>query len=199
MMKSFSISFILLFLLVAILLLYVSYEYQTLVPSISMLHCDLNRLESLIPLDYFKASVYNTDDVVRYYNETTHLDYKVLEFFTGSTAMHTELVPLPYNCSGQLVQLLYLLPYMSISKSINVLEIGFGKGTNLIFLASLFPRANFVGIDLLEKHTQDAKKDAMGRGLTNVTFIHGDARRLQFLGETKHNREPVPSGYRRRY
>ena len=142
-----------------------------------MLRIDLGRLDSCFSLESFRSSLYTTTDVIKYYNETTHRDYKILELFTKSTAMHTELIHenLPYKCNGQLLQLLHILPYMS-SKSINVLEIGFGKGTNMIFLASLFPRVSFVGIDLIDKHVKYATQQS--NDLPNVTFLQGDAKRL---------------------
>ncbi len=51
-----------------------------------------------------------------------------------------------------------------------VLELGCGDGTNLISFAYILPDSRFVGIDLGQRHIEDAKNAATELGLTNLEF-----------------------------
>lgn len=55
-----------------------------------------------------------------------------------------------------------------------VLDIGCGNGSNLIAQAYGLPHAEFVGIDLSQKHIEKANASAAELGLTNVTFRRMD-------------------------
>lgn len=151
-------------------------------PTHERLQKDLKRLDLIIPkLDEYKQAKYQNSDVQAYYSSTTFRDYKLLELATGCNAMHTELVPaqpLPFRC-GHLQQLLYVIaemgPGSGSSSSTRVLEVGFGKGSNSIFLASLFKHSQFIGVDLTEDHVQYARSHASRLGLSNVRFELGDA------------------------
>lgn len=140
---------------------------------------DLRWLESAMK-DYrvYRDSDFGAEDVVEYYTRTTFRDYRLLEFATGSEAMHTRLVPrvtLPYE-AGHLRQLLYVVGHTGSAK--NVLEIGSGKGTNSIFLAHLLPHVNFVAVDLVPDHVEFATSAARAAKLSNLSFVLGDASTL---------------------
>jgi methyltransferase-like protein len=51
-----------------------------------------------------------------------------------------------------------------------VLELGSGRGGNLVPLAAQFPEANFVGVDLAESQVADGRRVAQQLGLHNITL-----------------------------
>jgi predicted O-methyltransferase YrrM len=155
--------------------------WPRLVPTREQLVKDLRRISYVVPLDSYVAATYTQDDVKRYYGSTSFRDYRIFEMGTGSNALHTELVPaarLPYQI-GFFQQLVHVIAHMPDSGHTgNILEVGFGKGSNLIYLASLFPKAHFVGVDLLEEHVTYARRYASCSRLSNVSFFRGDAANL---------------------
>lgn len=58
--------------------------------------------------------------------------------------------------------------------SARVLELGCGDGGNLLSLASLYPEATFVGLDLSLVHIETARTTATACALPHVSFVHGD-------------------------
>lgn len=156
------------------------YAYiKSLKPTRERLTFDLQRLRRVMPLDELVAPNFSANDVRRYYSSTTFRDYKLLEWATGCNAMHTELIPerkLPFR-SRHLQQLLYVIAHLG-SGAVSggrTLEVGFGKGSNSVFLASLFPDAHFVGLDLVEEHVDYASAYAAVAGIANVAFATGNA------------------------
>ncbi len=61
-----------------------------------------------------------------------------------------------------------------------VLDLGCGPGTQLVQLAELCPDVEFTGVDLSESMLAEARRYANERGVRNVTFVRGDATRLDF-------------------
>jgi ubiquinone/menaquinone biosynthesis C-methylase UbiE len=57
-----------------------------------------------------------------------------------------------------------------------ILDVGCGTGSDLIHLANLFPKSNFVGVDKSENFLAIAKQRAAS--LENIQFLPGDASRL---------------------
>ena len=55
-------------------------------------------------------------------------------------------------------------------------ELGFGKGRFLLDAAQRRPEHNFIGVEVAGKYLRLAHDRALKRGLTNLRFIHGDAR-----------------------
>lgn len=51
-----------------------------------------------------------------------------------------------------------------------VLELGSGRGGNLVPLAAQFPDAQFIGVDLAESQVADGRRVASDLGLTNIRF-----------------------------
>ncbi|GFR42263.1 hypothetical protein Agub_g3159, partial [Astrephomene gubernaculifera] len=151
---------------------------KSLKPTRCRLEKDLNRLASVVPVDEYLRKDYAATNVVQYYASTTFRDYKLLAAATGSNAMHSCLKParsLPYRC-GHLKQLLYVIGQMGDAVSGGkVLEVGFGKGSNSMYLADLFPNAQFLGVDLVPDHVDYATNYAQMRGLGNVRFAADDA------------------------
>ena len=55
-------------------------------------------------------------------------------------------------------------------------ELGFGKGRFLLDAAQRRPEHNFIGVEVAGKYLRLAHDRALKRDLTNLRFIHGDAR-----------------------
>lgn len=146
-------------LVLAVLLLWVGLRWaRSLRPDAKRLKRDLALARRLVPLEQFQDAAFTSRDVAHYYASTTFRDYRLLELATGCDAMHTVLKDtsgrLPYD-AGHLKQLLYVLAFMdAAATSGTVLEVGSGKGTNSLYLASLFPHATFVGVDLTPAHVE---------------------------------------------
>eukprot|EP00740_Mantoniella_antarctica_P013293 CAMPEP_0181385282 /NCGR_PEP_ID=MMETSP1106-20121128/22470_1 /TAXON_ID=81844 /ORGANISM="Mantoniella antarctica, Strain SL-175" /LENGTH=355 /DNA_ID=CAMNT_0023505319 /DNA_START=201 /DNA_END=1265 /DNA_ORIENTATION=- len=153
--------------------------WRTLEPTEHLLLEDLKKLAKITDTDNFANKEYTVEDVERYYTGTTFRDYKLLELATGCNAMHTNLVPsqkLPF-LANHLKQLLYVMMNMrNCSLPSNVLEVGFGKGSNSVFLRSLKPSgANFFALDVVPAHVKYAKAYAAGLGYDDIEFHLGDA------------------------
>ena len=155
--------------------------WPRIVPTMAHLERDLRRLGYVVPLDRYVDAAFNQNDVKFYYASTTFRDYRIFEIGTGCNALHTELVPdvhLPYQ-TGFFQQLVHVIAHMPDSSHTgNILEVGFGKGSNLIYLASLLPKAHLVGVDLMEEHVTYARIYAENSRLSNVSFLKGDATAL---------------------
>lgn len=145
---------------------------------------DLRRLATIVDLDEFAYSPHDTDDVRRYYAATTFRDYRLLEWFTGSDAMHTELESMSSTTAvpKHLRQLVYALkhlppPSLSGAEPAKVLEVGFGKGTNTLFLAETLRSSGilFFGMDVVPEHVRHAEERARRASEERVVFRLGDA------------------------
>lgn len=59
-------------------------------------------------------------------------------------------------------------------ESARVLELGCAGGGNIIPLAARFPRANFLGIDLAQRHIADGAARIAALGLSNIELVQAD-------------------------
>ena len=59
-----------------------------------------------------------------------------------------------------------------------MVDIGTGRGHFLHWIASRYPNSRFTGVDISETAMSEAKSEAKEKGISNVTFIYGDAARL---------------------
>jgi 2-polyprenyl-3-methyl-5-hydroxy-6-metoxy-1,4-benzoquinol methylase len=82
--------------------------------------------------------------------------------------------------------ILPLVPELTarLARGIRVLDVGCGRGRALIRLAELYPKSEFVGMDLSQEAIAGARAEASGRGLTNVEFTVRD------LGDFDEEAEP---------
>jgi len=62
----------------------------------------------------------------------------------------------------------------------DVLELAFGKGLNLLWLAPRWPEVRFSGIDLTPRHVEHAQAQAQRLGLGNVQLQQGDFHTLPY-------------------
>ena len=72
-----------------------------------------------------------------------------------------------------------LVQKLGIQAGMNILDLGCGDGTTAIPAAKL--RANVLGVDIARNLVEAGKKRAKEEGLTNCSFVEGDATNLQEL------------------
>lgn len=115
-------------------------------------------------------------DAAAYYAATTDRDYRLLAAVTGSAAMHTQLVARPPGpfALRQFRQAALVLAHMGGAPG-DVLEVGFGKGVNMLALAQLLPHRQFIGVDLLHRHVLEAAAEAARMLARNTLFLQGNA------------------------
>ena len=68
----------------------------------------------------------------------------------------------------------------TLNKGASLADIGCGSGHAVLLLAKAFPNSTFVGIDFSDDGLEAARLSADRIGLSNVTFIGIDARKLDF-------------------
>ena len=73
-------------------------------------------------------------------------------------ALESHILPLVPGLAGRLAD------------GIRVLDLGCGRGRIILRLAELFPRSEFLGLDLSAEAIADARAEAARRGLPNVAF-----------------------------
>ena len=61
-----------------------------------------------------------------------------------------------------------------------VLELGYGQGFNIAYLAQRHARCNFAGIDLSTEHVAIARRRVRSLALANVQLVQGDFHQLPF-------------------
>ena len=74
----------------------------------------------------------------------------------------------------RLRRLNYLVSYVGSAGLTNIVEIGSGDGSNIIFLAERFRDKNFFGLELSKTSVELSKAAAKKFGLTNVKFFEAD-------------------------
>lgn len=111
--------------------------------------------------------------VEAYYRHTTDRDYALLRWATGEDAMHTRLLLPPLTMQGALILAAMRESGAGMSR---VLEVGCGRGADLVALAAINPTVAFLGLDLLEGHVAAARATAARAGVANVAFLVADAR-----------------------
>ncbi len=70
----------------------------------------------------------------------------------------------------------------SLTRGIDVLEVGCGSGRAVNVMAEAFPKSRFVGYDLLDEHIDTARAEAGERGLSNARFDVRDVATLEPAG-----------------
>ena len=157
--------------------------------------CLLNRAFNVDKI-LAKKELFSSDDVDKYYDATTDLDYRLLEYFMGPS-LHTRLcASFPVNSHGGYTRQPAMVLMETVSATSDtrpalkdlslsvasllpgasrVLEVGFGKGHCTLFLSGLLPHLQFHGIDRLARHVQVAQNACANGGYTNVEFFCGDA------------------------
>jgi predicted O-methyltransferase YrrM len=105
----------------------------------------------------------------------THADYDLLPYPS---------MPIPYTQPAHLAALGTLFGLAPpAADHARVLEFGCAAGGNIIPLAARFPAANFLGIDLSQRHIADGQARIAALGLANVRLQQADLTTLGFGGE----------------
>jgi len=148
----------------------------------SSLRQNLERLGQLYDLQKIQNICFEKDDVIRYYDKTTELDYKVLQLCSG-IGLHSKLLFAKPICSvaSTSAQAALVLKEIGHVRAKNVLEIGCGQGFCTSFLATLCPHVVFHGIDIVPKHIDIATKHKELGKFTNTRFSLCDATRFENL------------------
>lgn len=77
--------------------------------------------------------------------------------------------------------------YKTNLEEFRYLDLGCGQGLNLILLAALYPKSEFIGVDFMPEHIAHAKFLAKSAEINNIQFIEGDfleiVKDCQALGE----------------
>lgn len=73
----------------------------------------------------------------------------------------------------------YILPLIPdltyrLSEGIQVLDVGCGRGRAMLKLAEIFPNSQFIGIDLCPGPIEEARSEALLKGLSNIHFLEQD-------------------------
>ena len=63
--------------------------------------------------------------------------------------------------------------------SARILELGCGRGINLLAMAQIYPQGEFTGIDLSEAKIREARRAVEAAGILNARFIQADFSRLE--------------------
>ena len=69
-----------------------------------------------------------------------------------------------------------VIPNLPIKEGMSVLDVGCGWGDMSLQLAEIVgPKGRVVGIDCVDAFLEEAKKDAVAKGLMHAEFFRGDA------------------------
>ncbi len=72
------------------------------------------------------------------------------------------------------------LRHLPVPPNGRVLDVGCGSGSMSRLIASSFPQAEVVGVDLREQYLDFARARALDEGIRNLTFRDGDVFALPF-------------------
>lgn len=89
------------------------------------------------------------------------------------STLETHILPLVPSLTDQL------------SKGIRVLDVGCGSGRIMNRLAELYPKSEFIGMDLSTQAIENANNDAMKKGLQNIKFVVKDLSNFHETAESE--------------
>ena len=138
----------------------------------------LAKLARVFDLDAVRASSLPTEQVVQYY-EDCHDAYR--KYHSAEGALHMALNDGDrFDPDGFFGQLRRLERRWGGTAPARVLELAYGQGFNLEYLARRHPRSHFVGIDLTPAHERISAERIARAGLANVELVHADLHALPF-------------------
>lgn len=147
-------------------------------PARADLHRRLRRLAALFEFDPIRQEQVGVHEVADYY-AACHDAYR--KYHSAEGAVHMALNEGGrFDADGFTGQLRRLQADWAGVPPARVLEIGFGQGFNLAWLAQRHPGVEFTGIDLTPAHVGLARErmQAAGLGLGRVTLLQGDMHSL---------------------
>lgn len=116
----------------------------------------------------------SSTDIVRYYKRSS-IGYSLIHSRDGSIHMSLSRNG-EYDSEGYYAQTDIVSEAVGRLRPATVLELGCGRGYNLVRLGSNWPRTEFVGIDLSPQHVALAREQTKGR--PNVHVRVGDFEEL---------------------
>ena len=141
------------------------------------LHRRLRKLALVFDLPALRRQALGTPEVVAYY-KNCHDAYR--KYHSAEGAVHMALNDGdtfdPDGFYGQL----RLLERGWSTPPADVLELAFGQGFNLAYLAQRHPGSRFTGIDFTPAHVRIASERMQREGLGRVTLTHGDFHHLPY-------------------
>jgi len=128
----------------------VFWAFIVVVPSRARWKRDLRRINALVDSSFWQRA---SEHVNTYYALTTFRDYKILAYLTGRDAMHTELTgKQPIEYVGDIAR-----------RDDRVLELGCGKGSNLVTLDAYNQNLFLFGEDNSMPHVIASRATLGGR------------------------------------
>jgi SAM-dependent methyltransferase len=136
----------------------------------------LRRLGTLFEIDRIRSEQVDVTAVADYY-AACHDAYR--KYHSSEGAVHMALnEDGRFDASGFTGQLRRLEAGWGAQAPRDVLEIGFGQGFNLGWLAKRHPGTRFVGVDLTAAHVALARERIAREGLANVELLEADLHHL---------------------
>ena len=140
-------------------------------PDAADLRRRLKKLDRVFSIEKIRAEGMGAGEVIAYYEECSPA-YRKHHSREGS--MHLALSPGRFRAEGFYGQLERISSTWAAEPPQDVLEIGFGQGFNLAWLAPRFPSVRFSGIDLTPSHLALARDRLDRLGVANVVLGQGD-------------------------
>jgi SAM-dependent methyltransferase len=145
-------------------------------PSPASLALRLQKIARVFAIDAIRLEDLNATQVVAYYEECSSAYRK---HHSAEGAMHMAINGSDrYDPKGFYAQLDRIAQPWHAEPPREVLELGFGQGFNLAYLAAKFPATRFAGIDLTPLNRSVAQQRLADEKLTNVMLSEGDFQRL---------------------
>jgi SAM-dependent methyltransferase len=140
-------------------------------PSLADLRRRLKKLDRVFDIAKIRAEGLGAGEVVAYYEECSPA-YRKHHSREGS--MHLAISPGRFRTEGFHAQLDRISSSWGAEPPHDVLELGFGQGFNLAYLAPKFPAVRFCGIDLTPNHAELTRGRLAEAGRTDVELARGD-------------------------
>jgi cyclopropane fatty-acyl-phospholipid synthase-like methyltransferase len=136
------------------------------------------RIDALHNMVDLKSYDKHQKSVTEYYTQTSEREYR--DFISKEGAVHYGLSTADtYRPDDLLAQAKFVSAQIEDLGAKRVLEVGCGKGFNLLWLAEHHRSVLFHGRDLTPLHVRLAQERAKGRGLENVAIEPGDHRKIE--------------------
>ena len=147
-------------------------------PSHASLAKRLRKLDRVFKIGALRAARLGPSEVISYYEECSPAYRK---HHSSEGAMHLALSQgSRFHPQGFRGQLQRIARGWTGASPQSVLELGFGQGFNLAYLAEQHPRVQFAGIDLTPAHHELATQRFARAGLRNVAVTRGNFQHLPY-------------------
>lgn len=136
----------------------------------------MRKLDRVFAVDAIRADLPDAGQVIAYYDECSPAYRK---HHSAEGAMHLAINEgSRFRASGFSGQLARISAGWASAPPRDVLELGFGQGFNLAWLAPRFAGIRFAGIDLTPAHREWASERLSRHSVSNVELVTGDFQQL---------------------